>query len=97
MGAVGLHQPNAAAEVAKGHQFLAENFQGNGDIGELVGVAHGLPEPAQILAARRGRADVGQFSVLFKHLRMMIGAVFGRQEGRSGGCHVVPPDVLLGL
>ena len=52
MGAVGLDQTDAAAEVAEGNQLFAENVQPDGHVGKLIGVADRLPEPAQVLASR---------------------------------------------
>ena len=89
VGAVGFDHADAAAEIAEGHQFLAEDFEGHGGIAQLVGVADGLPEAAQVFAAGGAGAYVGEFLVFFGDLGVVIAAELGGKEGgaSAGGSH----------
>ena len=59
-----LQQANGAAQVAKRDQLFAENPDPLRKVAEFVGEADRLPEAAQIFAARRAGADMGEFGVL---------------------------------
>ena len=85
VGAVHLDNADAAAEVAEGHQFLVHDFEREGKVGEVFGGAYGLPEAAQVLAARRPRPNVGHFGVFFGYVAVKVGAKGGVEEGGSRG------------
>src|SRR5205814_6482654 len=58
--AVQLQQPDGAAPVAKRHELLPQDLDAVRQIAQLVGETDRLPEAAQIFAARRTRADMGE-------------------------------------
>src|SRR5260370_753562 len=59
-------------------------------VAQVVGEADRLPEAAEIFAAWRARADMGEFGILLGHLAAIIGAVSCLQK-RSPGNHDRPP------
>src|SRR5262249_50238849 len=62
--AVQLQQPDGAAPVAERHELLPQDLDAVRQIPQLVGEADRLPEAAQIFAARRARADMGELGIL---------------------------------
>ena len=75
MRAMPLQQADRAAAVAKHHQLLAEDFDRQRQVLEVIRVADRLPEPAHVLAAGRVRADMGQLGILLRNVPMMVTAV----------------------
>ena len=63
MRAVQVHQAEPAAVLAKQHQVFAHDTNTIRQVADLVGHRHRHPVAAQILAAGRSRADLGQFRV----------------------------------
>jgi hypothetical protein len=80
MTAVSLEQPDAATAVAKEHEVLAHNPNSEREVFQIFGIGHGLPEPSQILPARRPGTNVGEFFVLPRNLAAVIRAVRLVQE-----------------
>ena len=83
MRAMQFQQPDLAALVAKGDEVLAEDAQPPRHLAQLRGLDDRLPEPPQIFAAGRARADPGQFLVYRRTIAMVIGAVGTVQKGCS--------------
>jgi hypothetical protein len=72
MRAMQLQQTDSAAQVAKHHQFLAEDLDPMGQVLQFVGEADRLPKAAQIFAARRVGADMGKFRFFLGHPTMEV-------------------------
>ena len=79
-----LQQPYGAAQVSEHHQFLAEDLVPMGQVLQFVRKADRLPKAAQIFAAWRVGADMGQFCIFVRHLAMEITSISRRQVGGSG-------------
>ena len=69
-----FQQTDSTAQVAKHHQFLAEDLDPAGQVPQFIGEADGLPEAAQIFAAWRIGADMGELRVFLGHLAMEVAA-----------------------
>ena len=63
MRAMQFEQTDIAAAVAENHQLLAEDLDALRQVPEIVGKADRLPKAAQVFAARRVGADMGEFCV----------------------------------
>jgi len=85
-----FQQTDSTAQVAKHHQFLAEDLDPVGQVPQFIGEADGLPEAAQIFAAWRIGADMGELCVFLGHLAMEVAAKSLRQQWGSGN-HCSPP------
>src|ERR1700736_4239320 len=83
-------QTDGAAQVAKHHQFLAEDLDPMGQLLQFVGKADRLPKAAQIFAAWCVGADMGEFCVFFGHLAMEVAAI-SRCQVTGSGDHGSPP------
>ncbi len=79
MRAVQVQHADAPAAIAKDHEVLAEDAHAQRRAGELAGEGHRLPEPAQVLAARRAGTDLGQLRI-----GRGDGAAVVAVEGREG-------------
>src|SRR5262249_42200431 len=73
MTAVLLQQPGASALVAEQHEVLVHHLDWHRQVLERRGMRDGLPEAAQILAARRARTGVREDIVLARHGAIVIG------------------------
>src|SRR6516225_2286853 len=91
-----LQKTDGAGSVAKRHQFLAEDLHPMGQVLQFVGEADRLPKAAQIFAAWRVWADMGEFCVFGGHLAMEVAAKSRRQK-RGSGDHCSDPFQLIGL
>src|SRR5215469_4492278 len=69
-----FQETDSAAQIAKHHQFLAEDLDPMGQIFQFVGKADRLPKAAKIFATRRVGADMGEFGVFIGHLAMEVAA-----------------------
>ena len=58
-----VHETDASLAVAKDHQVFAQNPKRDRQLAELGGQRHRMPEPPQVLPARRAGADAGQLFV----------------------------------
>jgi hypothetical protein len=76
-----LQQPYGAAQVSEHHQFFAEDFDPMGQVLQFVRKADRLPKAAQIFAAWRVGADMGQFCIFDRQLAMEITSISRRQVG----------------
>src|SRR5260370_638865 len=74
MRTIQFQQPDGAAQVAKHHQFLAEDSDPMGQVLQLFGEADRLPKAAQIFAAWRVGADTREFCVFVGYLAMEVAA-----------------------
>src|SRR3984893_15468062 len=90
MRTVQLQQTDVAALVAKGDQLLAEDFDPQWQVLQLVGKADRLPEAAHILAARRAGTDMGELAILLRDIPMEVPAISRLQE-RGSGRHRASP------
>ena len=81
MWAVPLQQPDRAAAVAKHHQLLAEDFDRQRQVLEVIRVADRLPEPTHVLATGRIRPDMSQFGILLRNVPVMVAAVTRFKNG----------------
>src|SRR6476659_10575207 len=93
MRAMQFQQTDGAAQVAKHHQFLAEDPDPMGQVLQFVGKADRLPKAAQIFAAWCVGADMGKFCVFLGHLAVEVAAIPRRQVTGSGD-HRSPPFVV---
>ena len=78
--AVGLHEPDAAAFVAKDDQLLAEPHYCNRQVLKLPAQEEGLPEATKVLASWCTGADPGQLAVILGYLPVEIAAIGLGQE-----------------
>jgi hypothetical protein len=65
-----LQEADGAAQVAKNHQFLAEDLDPMGQVLQFVGKADRLPKAAHIFAAWRVGTDMREVCILLGHLAM---------------------------
>jgi hypothetical protein len=84
MRAMQFQETDCTAQIAKNHQFLAEDFDPMGQVLQFVGKADRLPKSAQIFAAWCVGADTGEFCVVVGHLAMEVAAISRLQETGSG-------------
>ena len=63
MWAVPMHEPDPPVAVAKDHQILAQYPECDRQLGDLGGHRHRMPEPPQVLPARRAGADADELPV----------------------------------
>jgi len=82
--AVRMQQADAAAAVAKAHQFLAHDLQEARCVREFQRHAHWVPEAAHVLAQRRARAGFGDFGVVPGHAVAEVAAI-GNELLLGGG------------
>ena len=90
MRAMQFQQAGGAALVAKCDQILAEDLDPIWQVAQFVGKADRLPKAAQIFAARRARADMGEFRIFFRNIAVEVAAIPRLQE-RGSGRHDKPP------
>ena len=64
VGTVQLQQSHDPAQVAEHHQFLPQDFDPQRKVVQVVGKANRLPVAAEVFAARRAWADMGERGVL---------------------------------
>ena len=64
MGAVQFQQAYLASTVPEKYEIFAHDPNAHGEVSQLVGEEYGLPEPAQVLAARCAGADMSQLRIL---------------------------------
>src|SRR4029077_6736587 len=90
MRAVQVQHADAPAAIAEHHQVLAEDSGSQRRQRELARERDGLPEAAQILAARRARTDLGQLGIRRGNVAA-AGTVertgLRRRGARSGSLH----------
>src|SRR4051794_26710614 len=91
MGTVQLQHADGAGPVAKRDKVLAQYPDPQRQVAQIVGEAHRLPEPAQVFAARRVGADMGEFDVLARVLTMVVTGETRPQERLSSDSHGKPP------
>src|SRR5262245_37475813 len=89
-----LQHPHPATLVTEDHQILSQNADPHRHVLQRIRPYHGMPEPAQIFAARCARPDVGEFLVFRRYLIVQIPTVRGSQKGRSGR-HYASPSTLV--
>ena len=80
MAAMEVEEPPLAAAAAEQHQILAEHAHLQWQLADFGGDRDGLPEAPQIFAAGRAALDMGEFGVLFRRRRVVVGAVGRAQE-----------------
>src|SRR5215469_4103619 len=90
MRAMQLEEAGLAGAVTKGDEILAQDAEPERQVLQIVRVADRLPEAAEILAARRIRADMGKLGVFRRDLTVMIAAVT-RLQIRSPRRHKKSP------
>ncbi len=62
-----FQQARGAALVTERNQILAEDLDPIWQVAQFVGKADRLPKAAQIFAARRARADTGEFRIFLRN------------------------------
>src|SRR5947209_12154875 len=72
MRAVQFEQTHGAALIAERHEVLSQDLDPVRQIPQLVGEADRLPETAEVFAASRARADMGEFGVLLGDLAVIV-------------------------
>src|SRR5207245_3863422 len=90
MRAVQVQHADAPAAVAEDDQILAQNPRPQGRRREIARERHGLPEPAQVLAARGARSDFGQLGIRRRNLAATVAVEwtgFGFGAARSSSLH----------
>jgi hypothetical protein len=72
---VSLEQADTMAKIPKDDQLLTHDPDGERDCAQLAGEGDGLPEPAEILAARCAGPDTSQLLVRRGHLPAVIRSI----------------------
>ena len=83
--AVSLEQAHSPASVPKHHQLLTHDADGERDCAQLAGEGDGLPEPAEIFAARCAGPDPGQLLVRRGYFPAEIRSIRDVQKGSRCG------------
>src|SRR5206468_857002 len=68
VAAVHRQQSDLALAIAKEHEVFAEDADRQRQILELVREADRVPEPTQVLATRRSRADASQLCIILRNV-----------------------------
>ena len=91
MAAMPVENTDVRRFVPEGHEILAQDANGKGQIGKLLRQAYGKPKPPHEFAHGRPSADEGEFGIGFRHLAQVVSGVWlcpipGRRNALFAHC-----------